>query len=92
MIKEWTNSILMTLLWSFISVVVPLSAFWFFVKVQEKELTVAIAFTVRYFSSRGAYEAYLMGWCYYTGTLPLHHGSRAPQPVCHTSQDAFNPS
>jgi hypothetical protein len=43
---EWANSICLTLLWSLISIVVPVSAFWFFVKVQREELTVAIAFTV----------------------------------------------
>ncbi|KAK4700588.1 hypothetical protein P7C70_g5658, partial [Phenoliferia sp. Uapishka_3] len=45
MVKEWINSIYLTLLWSLISVVVPLSAFWCYVKVQKEELTVAVAFT-----------------------------------------------
>ncbi|KAM0756114.1 P-loop containing nucleoside triphosphate hydrolase protein [Meredithblackwellia eburnea MCA 4105] len=45
MIQEWINSLYMTLLWSFINAVVPISAFWCYTRLQQQELTVAVAFT-----------------------------------------------
>ena len=46
-LAEWLNRFYLTALWALISLVVPLASFFFFVKIQQKELTVAIAFTVR---------------------------------------------
>lgn len=46
-VTEWLNRFYLTVLWALISLVVPLASFFFFVKIQQKELTVAIAFTVR---------------------------------------------
>lgn len=43
---ECVNRTWVTALWAIISLAVPLSAFFCFVKIQKEELTVAIAFTV----------------------------------------------
>ncbi|KAM0786571.1 hypothetical protein ACM66B_002027 [Microbotryomycetes sp. NB124-2] len=51
MIKEWTNQFCVVAVWVSISVVVPVVSFWCYVKVQHKDLTVAVAFTaLSYFS------------------------------------------
>jgi hypothetical protein len=52
MIKDWINRFWLTSLWATIALLTPLISFFFYVKVHEGELTVAIAFTVRLPSSR----------------------------------------
>ncbi|GAA5888564.1 hypothetical protein JCM6882_008999 [Rhodosporidiobolus microsporus] len=44
-VKDWVVRWLTTFLWVVISLLVPLASFWAFVKLQGRDLTVAVAFT-----------------------------------------------
>lgn len=45
LVRDWFVRYAYTLLWALMSLLVPLLAFWSYVKLQGEELTVAVAFT-----------------------------------------------